>query len=408
MLKFLRKILGDKRGNALLMVAGAMPMIVGAAGLASDTIQWTLWKRQLQRAADSAAVAGVYAKMAGQDVTTQVTNDTTKNNQTGITLLTAPVITFPAAANDWTNPVAVQLQVQKTLSFSSMFMSTTPIITANATAAAVQTGDYCVVSLESTNTTGITAGGNANVDLGCGMITNSISMDAAVAFGSSLVNASPVAAVGGLDKTDNWATGTTLLPFTIPQPDPFASVPAPTIPSPCNNTINDKPSDNTTVTAGCYKSMTVQGTMHLGDGTYVITGDININSQAKIDCNACTLILTNNSPSQTGKITVNGGAQLNLKAPLTGTYAGLMFYQNRGATSGTTNKINGNSSSTFQGAVYFPSQNVEFTGTSGVTYQCIELVARQVSFLGNSQIKNNCPTYPDPDKFKGRHVRLVA
>ena len=35
-------------------------MIDRCAGLATDTIQWTLWKRQLQRAADSAAIAGVY------------------------------------------------------------------------------------------------------------------------------------------------------------------------------------------------------------------------------------------------------------------------------------------------------------------------------------------------------------
>ena len=50
----------DRRGNALVIAGAALPLLVGAAGLATDTIQWTLWKRQLQRAADSAAIAGVY------------------------------------------------------------------------------------------------------------------------------------------------------------------------------------------------------------------------------------------------------------------------------------------------------------------------------------------------------------
>ena len=137
-------------------------MIVGAAGLASDTVQWALWKRQLQRTADSAAIAGVYAKLASEDVTTQVNNDVTKNNKTGIALLNAPVIGYPADGANYSNAVSVQLQLQRSLSFSSMFMASAPIVTANASAAGVATGNYCVVSLENTSTTGITAGGNTN------------------------------------------------------------------------------------------------------------------------------------------------------------------------------------------------------------------------------------------------------
>lgn len=407
MLKFMRSLWTNKRGNALLIGAAALPMLVGSAGLASDSVQWVLWKRQLQRTADSAAIAGVYAKLASQDVTTQVNADVTKNNQTKYPLLGAPVITYPANGADYNNVVAVQLQMQKTLSFTSMFMSSAPIITANATAAGVQTGDYCVVSLENTNTTGITAGGNATVDLGCGMITDSVSLDAAVAFGSSIVKASPVAAVGGLDQTDNWAVGTTLLPFTIPQQDPFANVPSPTIPSPCNSQISDSPNSTSSPAAGCYKSMSVKGNMTLS-GTYIITGSIDINSQAVLSCASCTIILTNNSPSNTGGITINGGAQLNLTAPTTGTYAGLLFYQDRGASNNNVNKINGNANSTFQGAMYFPNQEVEFTGTAGITYNCIKLVTRRVTFTGNSKIRNNCPANSGVPQITGRHVRLVA
>ena len=66
MIGFIRKLIEDRRGNALVIAGACLPLIVGAAGLATDTIQWTLWKRQLQRAADSAAIAGVYDRRVGE------------------------------------------------------------------------------------------------------------------------------------------------------------------------------------------------------------------------------------------------------------------------------------------------------------------------------------------------------
>ena len=48
MIRFLRKLSQDKRGNALIIAAAALPLLLGSAGLATDTIQWALWKRQLR------------------------------------------------------------------------------------------------------------------------------------------------------------------------------------------------------------------------------------------------------------------------------------------------------------------------------------------------------------------------
>jgi Flp pilus assembly protein TadG len=70
MFKFLKKLLRDRRGNALIIAGAALPLIIGAAGLATDTVQWALWKRQLQRAADSAALAGVYGEAQGNAIGT--------------------------------------------------------------------------------------------------------------------------------------------------------------------------------------------------------------------------------------------------------------------------------------------------------------------------------------------------
>src|SRR3954464_2786005 len=64
MIGFLRKLLKDRRGNALAIACACMPLVIGAAGLATDPIEWTLWKRQLQRAADSAAFVRVFDRAA--------------------------------------------------------------------------------------------------------------------------------------------------------------------------------------------------------------------------------------------------------------------------------------------------------------------------------------------------------
>ena len=42
MIKFFRKLWRDRRGNALVIAAAALPLVIGSAGLASDTIQWVL------------------------------------------------------------------------------------------------------------------------------------------------------------------------------------------------------------------------------------------------------------------------------------------------------------------------------------------------------------------------------
>src|SRR6266496_1112088 len=204
MISFFRKLWRSKRGNALVVAGAALPLVIGSAGLASDTIQWTMWKRQLQRAADSAAMAGVFAEVGGNSVGTcsdiagstydkPVAWDLKKNSH----LFTTPTctVTNPPSTGSYTTDnyaVHVSLSVQKSLSFSGMFLTSAPTITANATATIVPSGTYCVVSLENTATTGITATGSATVNMGCGMITNSTSLNAAVASGSTSVTASPI------------------------------------------------------------------------------------------------------------------------------------------------------------------------------------------------------------------------
>ncbi|MEO6113913.1 MAG: pilus assembly protein TadG-related protein [Sphingomicrobium sp.] len=417
MLKAFRKLWNDKRGNALIIVAASLPLIMGSVGLASDTIQWTLWKRELQRAADSAAIAGVYAKVQSASYQNAVTQDLAHNNNVASFTINTNVENSPTTGAYTADAMAVRvlLAARKQLNFSSMFMLSPPTIRATATATIVPTGDYCVISLENTATTGISVGGTANVDLGCGMITNSTSMDAAVAFGNSVVEASPIAAVGGIDASDNWANNVQLLPFTLAQADPFANISPPVPSGSCPNVLVNS-NQTATLNPGCYGNMTLRGTVTLNAGTYVLDGgDLVVGAQAVITCNGCVFVLTSRTastnPTSIGDVTVNAGARLNLSAPTTGTYAGILMYQDRRAPSSTAsnyqNHINGNSQSSFQGAFYFPNQQTTFNGTAGMSTACMQLVARRVVFVGTASITNTCPTGSGAQSFEGRAVRLV-
>src|SRR5690348_5939252 len=162
MISFLKKVWRDRRGNALVIAGASLPLVIGSAGLATDTIQWALWKRQLQRAADSAAVAGVYAEAQNNAVSTcssyssstyaqPVGWDVRKNNKVWAT--TTCTVHNPPTSGSYTADnyaVNVALSVQQTLPFSGMFVSTAPTISAAATATLIDTGSYCLVALKNT------------------------------------------------------------------------------------------------------------------------------------------------------------------------------------------------------------------------------------------------------------------
>ena len=130
-----KRLWNDKRGNALIIAGAAMPLVVGSAGLASDTIQWTMMKRQLQRAADSAAIAGVYARLQNQTVLAAVTRDLTHNYRVRTPQdASFPSISQPANTSVYTNAVEVTLQITLPLTFTSMFVSTPLVIPSSRTA----------------------------------------------------------------------------------------------------------------------------------------------------------------------------------------------------------------------------------------------------------------------------------
>ena len=437
MRKLFKKLWNDDRGNMIVIAAAALPLLIGSAGLATDTIQWALWKRQLQRAADSAAIAGVYDRFANDGATTNtataVDHDLSLNQHTGMALQSGyPAVTYPANAGSNKNQVRVVLAVQKSLTFSSMFMSSPPVITAIAQAAGVEvSGDFCVLSLQDNSKTGIQATGNASITMDCGMMTNSTATNAAAGQGSASVTATTIAAAGGIQQSNNW-TVQTYQPYSPSLDDPYASLDPSAADGDFDNCsanppplIVDNSNDGLEVSGGaCYGSLSIQSnrTLTLKDGTYVIDGG-SVNIQGKLNLTNATLLLTNKSSAENatiGTIDMNSTGQINATAPTSGKWAGMAIYQDRRAvdndptgsiSANSPNKINGNSTNKIKGVIYFPSQQLTYNGTGTGTATCTQFVAKRIYWSGNSGINNftkNCPGSGIQAINAPLKVRLVA
>jgi Flp pilus assembly protein TadG len=409
--QWLRRVAHDRKGSVVSMTALMMPVLIGAAGMASDTIQWTLTKRMMQRAADSGAIAGAYALSQSANVQAAATNDITRNG--GFKMTVNPVINSPATSGsfrDAASAVEVILATDMDLPFTGLVMDGPVRVSARAVAEIVGNGDYCVLALENTNTTGIPIGGNATVNLGCGMMSNAPSASSIIANGSSYVTASPVAAVGGVPP-GNYAPGTQRQQYALPLRDPYRGLPDPNITT-NGSAINLNPNRSGTYNPGTYSSIDIKGSATFNPGVYYVTSSLSFGSQARVTGNGVTFILTaRNAASNTGSIAtvdMNGGANVNLTAPSTGTYAGILMYQDRRASNMSVNRINGNSSSVFQGAFYFPRQELQMNGTSGMNTRCIQVVARRIDWRGNTAIDNVCPPASGASSFKGTQIKLVA
>ena len=433
----LRRFWRDKRGNALMLMGFALPFVVGAAGLGVHTMQLSLVKRQLQREADSAAMAGGYSLFQSQGNTAATAQANKALTQNALVPGATPTITpgsYTSGGTTYTSTMYVRLVSIQPTPLMTLFGHPTSTISAEARAAIVPDGKLCFVALETGTTTGITFAGNSNINLGCGAGTNSIASNAAVNVnGQPSVTASPIVAMGGIPASSAYANGTVLMPNHAAVTDPFGGG---TTLDPSNSAVSNGACKNgsnwkdiiisssnppvndisgSLYPPGCYGTISVQGTLTLSPGTYYLANGANnaglqVGAQGHLTCAGCTFVLTSTTPNNANSFAtmdINGGAEIDISQSTSGTYSGITIYRDRrAAASNQCCQINGNSNSTLSGAFYFPKDTLTFNGTSGMALSCFQMVALRLAFSGNAAITNTCAL--DPNKWSVTSVRLIS
>ena len=150
-----------------------------------------------------------------------------------------------------------------------------------------------------------------------------------------------------------------------------------------NNTVTLQP--------GLYVggiSITGNANVTFSSGTYVLAGGgLTVTGNSTLTGTGVTFYNTSSSGFGYGPIDLTGNETANLGAPTSGALAGMLFFQDRSvAYSGSNGStVIGNSSSTFDGAVYFATTALSYYGnssSSGYTF----LVADMITITGNSSM----------------------
>ena len=412
----LRRLRNDCKGNVLAMTAMGLPIMVGGAGLGIDTTQWYLWKREIQLAADAAALAGAYSQQQGRSYSTSA-KSSLKSNITVASSYTQSV-TLGSWKGGTNNAIIVAVSTQRALPFSRLIGIGAPVITASATAAIIDAGEHCLISLNESDRGAVDIGGNALVRLGCGISSNSKHADSFIVDGSALVDASPLTSVGGISAAPkSLEDDTTIRPFSSKQADPLAGLTTPT--DGASKTYDFKGKDaDLSLDPGTYKGgidVNAAGTVTMAPGVYTIDGGtLKINGSTTLIGSGVVIVLKNGA-----NIDINGNGTVDLAGPtdaqalsygLSADFGGVLVYEDKAtAGSGVTSLINGNSKLNLAGTIYTPKQEIQLKGNTEPKSKCLFMVGDTINISGSAIIPNTCPAeLRPPGDFGAKVVRLVA
>lgn len=397
------------------MLAISFPLLLGSAGLAVDMIQWTLAKNALQKTADQAAVAGVNALVQGASLDDAVGRAVAMSRNLDRST-SAQTEQSPDGRHDDPFAVLVRLSAPASMTFSNLFLQSTPTISVEATASVVENGEYCLLAFGAGEETGITVQPAGELDLECGLASNSSSPAAVLVSEGGRLSAPRVVAFGGIKGVDGDGTEV-VRSYGLRQKDPYAGFEAPEVPnSGCPNvTVNPGSAGGVGLKPGCYANMVLNGNTVLSPGEYILNrGSFVVGPLGNVSCKGCTIILTSQDaathPGSVGKVRIDPKGTVKLSAPANGADPGLLIYQDPRAgreVIGQESRLGGNGFSKLDGIVYMPAQAIRIDGRGGANLRCSRMMGRALIIEGRVVIGKDCLGI-DQMKIAGTEVRLVG
>lgn len=179
----LRELRQNTSGNAMMLLAIGLPTFIGGGGLAVDTAQWYMWKRELQFAVDQAALAGAWAmtnEELASDYDDRAKQEYADNVATveGIDLEDGPTVRLGGWNDGNNNSVIVEASATKMLPFTGFLTGDDTTVTVSAQAAFEAGGEgrtACMTATDDDADGAITINGNVSIQASCGMAALSVS-----------------------------------------------------------------------------------------------------------------------------------------------------------------------------------------------------------------------------------------
>lgn len=372
--------LRNRRGAILIVVSVSMVALLGMLALTVDLGAGRRERRIAQTAADAGAIGGGQEILRGTDSASVVAGakySAINRNQ----FLASEVSVFypPQSGNHIGNKRYVEVRIARSIPtiFGGIFNRSSLNVGTRAVAGVDSVGGlYCVWGLAGpppANSIDLSGDMGAN----CGVQAN----------GDIYVKKdleAPIIASVGLVEGQQGDFRTGIPPFN----DPLASLPVPTQTAPCDYT-GFKVTGNMNLLPGVYcGGITYQGnnrTANLAAGTYVMRGggiDGTANGSTLTGTNV-TIINTNgpgNSVAQFGPISFGNNCYTGLTAPTSGTYKGILIFQDPAGPAGLVNEICGKGPGSggqgkcdftagqipdMVGAIYLPTQIIRVGNSNG-------------------------------------------
>lgn len=399
------KCLVGERGSVAVLIGVSISALVGMVALGTE-ITFVIYKhRQMQSAADSAALGSATALSKGYPVDYALEGKAiaaTAGFVNGVDGVAITVNKPPASGNNTANAGAVEVIVAQpqTLKLVSIFSSAVFNVTARAVAIKGAGGGYCVLTTDTSATKGLDLSNGATLNLNqCGMAVNASGSTAVSVVGNATLNAKSLSVKGQTTVSNGGSINATdgVLINQAVTADPYASTPT-TTPSGCNWTNRSLvySASTQTLNPGTYcgtgLAFSNSANVVMNPGIYYIKGgSLNVGSST-ITGTGVTIILTRNTGSY-ATATMGNGASVTLSAPTSGAYSGLVLYANRaGPTSATTTiTFNGGVALSLKGAIYAPTRTVAYSnGATTTPAACTQLIAWRVKISGGVTFNNNC------------------
>jgi Flp pilus assembly protein TadG len=417
--KQLRRFVADRSGNMAILLALSMPLALGGTALAIEGGTLFLKKTAVQAAADAAALSVGNAIIAG--ATTQaaavaegraiVAAMGLANGENGVTVtVNAPPTGATYAGTTGAAEVLVSVSQPPTL--SRLFHPANYTVTGRSIAqGAINTtttrttygGGGCILALNTTGV-GVNVGGTASLNAPkCYVYANSNSASSIYNNGGGFTKAKVVSAVGTV--LPSGIVAESIVSYAPPIENPYSDLSVGTPPTQCASVTTNplKPGnycDGLTVNAGANVS--------LEPGVYYITsGKLTVNG-GTLTGSGVTFVLTG-SGKKYAYMNVAGNSVINITAPTSGPFAGVVVFADPAYT-GNTQSLSGGASQYFGGAIVAPTSSVFFAGNGVASngHNCTQIVGGVVSITGVSAVENDCASYAGVKPFGGAPTTITT
>jgi len=377
-----------EKGQALILIALVIVILLGMTGLAVDAGNAFADRRQAQNAADTAVLAAAYAKIQDQNTSAAALKLATKNGFENNGVDCFIQVNNPPVGGEYDGNaeyIQVIIESQQRTLFAQIIGIESIKNRVEAVSRATPSkwdslyDGNALVALKPTGKGAFRSHGDNETNVyGSGIFVNSNDPCAFEQMGNSVLSVpdSAIKIVGDACLNGNISPADSITNDARPVPYPPAYLPEEPV---C---AGDAVRDGNVLNPGNWEgSFPPKGVDFLQPGIYCIDGTFMMNAHEVLKGDGVLLYM------RSGNIHWNGKATINLTGYSDSPYRGLLIYMPMSNDEGVI--LNGDSDSSFTGTILAPASDVQINGTANIDSYEAQIIAYTIDLIGTMDLDVN-------------------